>query len=341
MLRRCLLIAALFLGLVAAAYSEPASSEDSACLKTFQTEADSVRPLVNSKLARRFLDAVAHLPVPPARTLFQDAEKRYILPEDVTWQSVEQKARLIPKPVTDELYYCTKYGTPLAYVRLIDLLGQAGIHDVKGKRILDYGYGTVGHLRLLACIGADAVGVDVDPFLAALYCRDDDEGRITVDGKEAGRITLVNGRWPGDKTAALRVGGQYDLIISKNTLKNGYIHPEREVDKQMLIDLGVSEEKFVKALHDALKPGGHLMIYNICPAPAPPDKPYRPWADGRCPFSRKLLESTGFKVIELDRDDSKAVRDMARAFSWDKGSYAMDLENDLFAHYTLLRRPAH
>lgn len=339
MLRRFFLIPAVFIAVGATARSEPAAPKKSECLKTFQAEAVSVRPLVKSRLARSFLDAVDHLPVPPARSLYQDAEKRYILPDDVVWQSEEQKARLVPKPVTDELYYCTKYGTPLAYVRMIDLLGQAGVDDVKGKRILDYGYGTVGHLRLLASIGAEAVGVDVDPFLAALYCREDDQGKITVDGKEAGRIALVNGRWPGDKTAALRVGGKYDLIISKNTLKNGYIHPEREVDKRMLIDLGVSEEKFVKALYDALRPGGHLMIYNICPAPAPPDKPYIPWADGRCPFSRKLLESAGFNIIALDRDDSKAVRDMARAFGWDKGSYAMDLEKDLFAHYTLLQRP--
>ena len=47
-------------------------------------------------------------------------------------------------------YYTTKYGSPLAYSRPIDLLGQAGLQDVSGRKILDFGYGTVGHLRLLA-----------------------------------------------------------------------------------------------------------------------------------------------------------------------------------------------
>jgi hypothetical protein len=30
---------------------------------------------------------------------------------------------------------------------------------------------------------------------------------------------------------------------------------------------------------------------------------------------------------------------MGHAFGWDAGEGAMDLEKDLFAHYTLLRRP--
>jgi hypothetical protein len=192
----------------------------------------------------------------------------------------------------------------------------------------------------LALLGADAVGVDVDPLLPALYSLPEDQGSVRGrDGKIAGGVTLVDGRWPGDDKARKAVGSGFDLILSKNTLKNGYVHPERPVDKRMLLDLGVSEEAFVKALYDSLKPGGHVMIYNISPAPAPPDKPYIPWADGRCPFPREMLIKAGFDVLKYDVDDSKAVREMARAFGWDKGEGGMDLENDLFAHYTLLRQP--
>lgn len=315
------------------------SPEDSQCLRTMHTEADAARLLVESPLARGFLGAAAGLSVPSARELYRTADKQYVMPDQLAKLSEKERADLTKIPVTAQIYYHTKYGTPLAYVRPLDLLGQAGVKDLKGKRILDYGYGTVGHLRMLASMGADAVGVDVDPFLPALYCKDDDQGGIAVDGKNVGQVTLVNGRWPGDADASNRVGGGYDLIISKNTLKNGYIHPEREVDQRMLIDLGVSEEEFVAKLYAAMKPGGYVMIYNICPAPAPADKPYIPWADGRCPFPRKMLESAGFKIIEFDHDDSKAVREMAHAFGWDSGDYKMDLEKNLFAHYTLLERP--
>ncbi|RIK67634.1 MAG: hypothetical protein DCC65_05745 [Planctomycetota bacterium] len=313
-------------------------ARDENILEKLRYEAASVRPLVESELARRFLDRVADLPMPATRTLYRDAERRYHSAAAVERMHEAEREKLTKVSVNAGLYYTTKYGTPLAYVRPIELLGRAGVSSFAGKRVLDYGYGTVGHLRLMALCGADAVGVDVDPFLPALYSLPEDQGDVRIGETTRGRVTLVDGRWP-QEAAARAVGGGYDLILSKNTLKNGYLHPEREVDNRMLIDLGVSEEAFVKALFDALKPGGHFMIYNICPAPAPSDKPYIPWADGRCPFPRKMLESAGFEVVAFDVDDSKAVRAMAHAFGWDAGESGMNLEKDLFAHYTLLRRP--
>ena len=82
------------------------------------------------------------------------------------------------------------------------------------------------------------------------------------------------------------------------------------------------------------------MIYNLCPAPAAPGKPYIPWADGRCPFSRALWEAEGFRVLEFDADDSDAARAMGHALGWDLGSSAMDLAHDLFATWTLVRKPS-
>src|SRR5262249_31742253 len=98
------------------------------------------------------------------------------------------------------------------------------------------------------------------------------------------------------------------------------------------------DDTFVHALYDALKPGGWVMIYNICPAPSPPDKPYKHWADGRCPFPRKAWEMVGFRVLAFDQDDTLAIRAMAHALGWDRGEDAMDLKTDLFAHYSLMRR---
>jgi hypothetical protein len=77
------------------------------------------------------------------------------------------------------------------------------------------------------------------------------------------------------------------------------------------------------------------MIYNLHPRQAGPEEPYIPWADGRFPFARELCERLGFEVLAFDVDDSEAARAMGKAFGWDE---QMDLENDLFATYTLLRK---
>ena len=81
----------------------------------------------------------------------------------------EMRDTLVTRTLDEQFYYFTRYGTPLAYSRPLDLLAAAGFDDVRGKRILDFGYGTIGHLRLLASLGAEVVGVEVDPLLPALY----------------------------------------------------------------------------------------------------------------------------------------------------------------------------
>ena len=106
----------------------------------------------------------------------------------------------------------------------------------------------------------------------------------------------------------------------------------------MLVDLGVEEDLFVKSLHDALNPGGRLLIFNICPARTPTGPKYIPWSDGRCPFSREMLEKNGFEVVAFDVDDTAAVQAQARALGWDKGPQPMDVEKDLYALYSLMRR---
>jgi hypothetical protein len=153
-------------------------------------------------------------------------------------------------------------------------------------------------------------------------------------------IALHHGQWPADPALQIDVGAGYDLFLSKNTLKRGYIHPAQPVNPRMLVHLGVDDSTYLLALARAVKPGGLVMIYNLCPAPAAPGKPYIPWADGQCPFSRALLAGTGFTVIAFDRDDSQAARAMGHALGWDAGEQPMDLAHDLFATYTLLRRRA-
>ena len=280
-------------------------------VRAIRGEAAALRPLVRSTLAQRYVDAAAKLPPVATRTVVVGGK---------------------PRAIDEEYYYTTRYGTPLAYARPLELLAAAGWSDVAGRRIVDFGYGGIGQLLTLASLGADIAGVDVDPLLRAMYAdRDGAWG--------AGRLRTVDGRWPADAPVRDAIGGGYDLFLSKNVLKRGYIHPAEPVDERKRIQLGVDDEAFVRAVFTLLKPGGRMMIYNLSPAAAPPGKPYIPWADGRSPFPRELYERVGFRVVAFEIDDTAAARRMARALGWDRGPDAMDLQNGLFAQYTLVEKP--
>lgn len=310
-------------------------------LAELRADAQALRPLTTSSLGQSFLDGVAALPPPSPRVVYRMKDgPNYCTEAGLAKLPPAQRAAAERRPFDESFYYTTKYGSPVAYTRAVDLLGSYGMKSLRRKRVLDFGYGGVGPLRLLALTGADAVGVDVDPLLPALYSEPSDQGKLS-GGRARGSVKMVNGRFPAENAANTAVGGKYDLVISKNTLKRGYIHPQAdiEVDGRLLIRLGVSDDAFIRVLYNVLKPGGRVMIYNICPAPAPRDKPYIPWADGRSPFTREQWEAAGFHVLAFDVDDSAAARAMGRALGWDQGEGKMDLDTDLFAWYTLVERP--
>ncbi|GJM23464.1 MAG: hypothetical protein DHS20C15_33790 [Planctomycetota bacterium] len=318
---------------------EPAGLPDAeeSILARLEAEAGALRELVDSKLAESFLDATAELPDGRAQTLYR-------LADGGGWLHADQLIDLAPH-ARDELeasewsaarFYITKYGSPLAYTRAVEILGDAGVESFEGQRVLDYGYGTIGHLRLMAQNGARVVGVDPDPLLRALYSGPDDTGFVPRDDASAGRIDLLEGRWPS--TAAMRdgVGTGYDLVISKNTLKRGYVHPEREADPRHLLHMGVDDEQFVQHLKRIVKPGGHVLIYNLTPPQAADDEPYIPWADGRCPFDKQLWIDNDFQIVAFDVDDSEAAREMGRALGWENEERSLD--TTLFGTYSLFKR---
>lgn len=158
-----------------------------------------------------------------------------------------------------------------------------------------------------------------------------------------GHVRLLTGRWPADEALRAEVAAAapagFDLILSKNTLKRGYIHPAEEVDARLLVQLGVDDASFVAEVAARLAPGGLFVIYNLCPAPAPPGQPWIPWADGHCPFDRALLEAAGLQVLAYDAVDDAAARALGTSLGWDRGEQPMDPATDLFAWMTLARRP--
>lgn len=315
------------------------AAQDPSALETIRGEAKAIASLIDEPLVHRFLDAAASLPAQAKRTLYHDEKKTKYFTEAERARLPKKQQETLAAFVADEQhYYTTRYGSPISYARPLEILARApdGLKTLSGKKILDFGYGYVSHLRMFALLGADARGVDVDPMLRALYAEKGDQGVVGT-----GKVTLYDGRYPADAKLVEAVGGGYDLIISKNVLKRGYIHPEREADPRKLIDLGVSDEKFLAEFHRALKPGGRVLVYNIFPAQAPLDKPYIPWADGRSPFSRAQWEKAGFKVLAFDENDDVRIRAVAHTLGWDKPEGedpGMNLEKDLFGLYSLFEK---
>ena len=326
-------LAALLLLLATPAFA--AAPEDTTAVGALRADAKASAKLATSAPGKAFLEATESLPHVTPRVVWVDSSRTHAWTEAEAQALADTtRARLIRREVDEFFYYNTRYGSPLAYLRPIELLAAHGLKKFDGLRLMDFGYGTAGHLRLMASLGADVVGVEVDPVLRVLYSQPGDQGKV---GK--GKLKLVDGQWPATDEVRDAAGKGFDVILSKNTLKRGYIHPERPANPRMLVHLGVDDSTYVARLHDALKPGGYALIYNLSPAPSKPDQPYQPWSDGRCPFERGLLERAGFEVLEYDLDDGVAARALGHALGWDAGPRPMDLQNDLFAHATLLRRP--
>ena len=305
-----------------------------AALESLRQDSRALRSLAQTPLSRAFLEATSAQRAVASRVVWTDEATRAVWSDaEAASLAPERRATLTRRELDASFYWETNYGSPLSYLRAIDVLAGAGLTDLAGKRVVDFGYGTAGQLRLMATLGADATGVDVDPLLRALYSRPEDQGAVG-----GGHVKLVAGRWPAWPGTRAAVGDHLDVFLSKNTLKRGYVHPALAVNPSRHFDLGVDDATFLSAVHDALVPGGLVLIYNVCPAPAPSGAPYIPWADGRSPFDRASWERSGFDVRELDRDDTPALRAVAHVLRWDSGEDAVDIEHDIFATYTLVRR---
>ena len=330
--------------------------QKSAALKRGRTAVDiltdnarALLPLVKSDVCQSFLAAAPHMPKVPRYVLYYEVDapnaKSLRGLEGITEQQLlkldkADREKYKPVSVTDTRYYLTRYGTPIAFARALDLCGQAGLNSLESKKIVDFGFGSIGHLRMMASCGANVFGIEVDTSLRGLYSSPRDQGKISRFGEESGRapgkLRLLFGNFPGEDRLTSDLGSGIDVFFSKNTLKRGYIHPEQEVPESQKISLGVSDAEFIKSVFDRLNPGGMFMIYNLHPKRTAPGDGYIPWSDGRSPFEKGALESAGFKVIQFDCDDTAFSHEMAKRFGWDK---SMDVENNLRATYTLLQKP--
>ncbi|MFO0325458.1 MAG: hypothetical protein ACK50D_10710, partial [Burkholderiales bacterium] len=133
-------------------------------------EANALSPLASTELGKRFLHATEALPAVGSRVAFRDDNTReFFSKAEADALAPERRGKLAQVTLDEYRFYYTKYGSPLAYLRALEIAAANGLDSVAGERILDFGYGSIGHLRLLASIGAHVVGVDPDSYLDALY----------------------------------------------------------------------------------------------------------------------------------------------------------------------------
>src|SRR5258706_9918036 len=131
--------------------------EDTTVVGGIRHDAGALKPIMRAPVVQRFLAATESLPeVQPRTVRFDSSRTRFYNEEE--FKSVPDSTRMkgvIVRTLDGRFYYNTRYGSPLAYSRPLQILSEAGFKDVAARRIVDFGYGTIGHLRLLASLRAD------------------------------------------------------------------------------------------------------------------------------------------------------------------------------------------
>ncbi len=287
-----------------------------------QALAKKLRVHASSDLARDWLDAAGSLPWIQPRRLYQYPAKKDLFPRSAVMRlPAEHRSLLLSREFDERAYYDGRYGNGLAYWPLVEALARTGVSSLAGLRVLDIGYATILPLRLMACLGARALGIDTDTFPIAMYGEASDTGAIravkakTNPAALAGSIEVSRGRIGIDWTPEPE---SLDLILSRNTLKNGYVHPNAEYAHEPNVRLDLDDRAFLRVVRESLRRGGLCVIYNTFdPAEVGPG------ADGRSPFSREDFASAGFEVLAFDEpDDARQATfaDVVRAAGENTGS---------------------
>ncbi len=277
-----------------------------------QRLARALAPAVKSDLASDFLNATSALPWIQPRKLYQDPESKELYPSSqIASISAERRWKLVSRSFDEHAYYEGRYGMPLSYAILMEALSQFGVRSLSGKRVLDIGFASILPLRLMACLGASVTGIETDKLVPALYGFDGDAGPVrtvrgrTIDRTHEGRITLKRGRVGVDWTPE---PGSFDLILSRNTLKQGYVHPRAEHAHEPNVKLKLDDASFLAAIRASLASGGLFAVYNTFD---PADT--GPGADGRSAFTREQLAAARFEVVAHDQSDDQCAMSLFAA----------------------------
>jgi hypothetical protein len=292
-------------------------SPDAGTLPELRRLAQKLEPGVESPWVKQWLENVKTLPSITPGAAYCTPDKQRCEAREVP------DAGLVRRSIDDEYVY-TRITDPLGYARAFEVLATHGFKPA-GAKVLDFGYGNPGQLVMLARLGAEVHGVEVDALLPL--------AAKSLTGRQGkGSVRLHHGYFPSDARLVKALGGGYSLWLSKNTMKRGYVHPAEPPGAKPQIDLG-DDATLLATIHRELKPSGLWFIYNIAPKQ---QATYVPMADGRCPWSQEQLTAAGFEVLGFDVDDSTAMRTMGHALEWDDDG--TDIDAEFFATWTLVRR---
>lgn len=289
-----------------------------AVLPELRRLAKQLEPRITSPWVKQWLANVSTLESVTPKTWYCVKESRQC------FHAIPIVPNAQPRVVDDELLY-TRITDPLGYARAFEIAAAAGFSPNK-KKVLDFGYGNLGQLLMLARLGAEVHGVEVDPLLVTAST-----GLVGKKGK--GNVVLHDGYFASDEALVKAMGTGYALWLSKNTLKRGYVHPAEPPGAKAQIGLGLDDAKILSIIHGQLEKGGLFLIYNIGGAQT---QPYKPMTDVRCPFSKDDLAGAGFEVVAYDEDDTEKAKVMAAALEWQKDWPA--LEAEINVKYTLAKK---
>jgi SAM-dependent methyltransferase len=303
------------------------------------TEASALRPFNTSAVALEFLSAatvtattaISVLPPQASRVVYTDAkQRRSVSAAQFNAMKPAEREGFAAVSHDEAFYYATFYGTPVAYVRALEVAGIHGLATLYQARVLDIGYGAMGGPRLMAGAGAAVAAIDVDSLLPALYTEAADQGAVAAIDGRTGNVRLYDGVFAGGTTVTKLLGNNFNLIVSKNTMKRGFMKPAN--GRPPFVSFDASDEIVLETIYDSLAPGGLLVIYNISAA----FDEKKPSTDPRSPFTAAQFAKANLTVLALDVSDDVAVRSMGKALGWD--AQMGDLEKNLFARYTVVRR---
>lgn len=234
-------------------------------------------------------------------------------------------------------YYATNYGTPIAYAPALLAAAEAGgFNSFRNKRVLDFGYGQLGQLEMLARCGAAVFGVEADPVIHTLYHATRIGDGVTAEDGTKGSVHLELGEWFSDWRLRERLGGNFDVIIARNVLKRGYVQPDEPMRGFDPIDIGGEPEDAARAIYNALDDGGVAVVYNLGGgAWHREDGTYNAPADVRDPFGREAWEAAGFEIVHFQSNGSQLMREVF-SVATDRDLAEFDAYNVL---YTVVRKP--
>jgi hypothetical protein len=330
-----MVLLACFLAPAAPRPQPPEEGEDPSArsVEALRAEAARLLPHIRQPGAQRYLIATSYLPLHGDRQVWVERDgPRILAPEAHEALPEAQRSGFTPRTIDEHEYYYLGGVSPHAAARAIDIACEhlgAGWDPLSGKRILVIEPTSIATPRLLASIGGDVVAVTSDPLFRTLYEPTGDTGVVPgiPAGGEArmpdGRLTIVEGTWcpGGDGSPA---GAAFDLILLVQGL------PGQRAARPGERTRDVNQEVLAASAFRVLRPGGAWVTYTVRAGEgdAPPVQP-----------SREALEKAGFEILAYDREDDEMIRHVGRALRWDKGTRALNLDAELFAAYTVARRP--